>query len=409
MLKQLNKSIAIAGILFFAVCRGSLAFSLSLTVGMYPHVPRLEQFQTALVSRWKVLHPEVPLVFVRHEKEAPDDASPVWDGGYEMDPPPQVDVFVFDAIHFEYYKSRHMLERLSRAEVQDRQNFYSYAIRGVQSGRSYYAIPQLGCTDILFFDKQDKLLAKARALTEIRNALGECSYVDKKPPKHRGLMFNMSGKTTDAVLYLAAKYSLDHEYPIVQPTDRSALDQQAIGNLHSILAAGSYRNASDGTHDNAAWFNAGYGRAYVGFSESLSALSEQKRKRVDFKLMPLSDRRMKNPLFYTDAIGISPETNKRGTRQLAVELANLMGSTRVMVDSLSRQDTASPQYLLPVRKSVLAMLARHDPVYLRLKHLLDTSHPLMLKLDQNSKPWLNAMGDAIRNEVLDTSVCHGAD
>ena len=402
MIKIFKAKSLVVSVLALSLFESSQAMSTSLTIGLYPYVPRQAQFQSVLEASWAKLHPKVPLKFINNDK--------IWDGGYNTNPPPEADVFVFDAIHFNYFKSKNLLERLKPYEIKNKKDFYSYAIQGVQSGKGFYGIPQLGCTDILFYDKKDKPLASSKTLTDVTKALGKCNYVDEKPPKHRGLMIDMAGSTTDATLYLAAKYSLDHKYPLDLPSSSDALNKPALNNLHSVLEASSYRNASIDEHPNAAWFNEGYGRAYVGFSESLSSLSAQKRKDIDFKLMPLSDRKVKQPLFYSDVIGISPQTKIRKTRALALELANLMASTRVMVESTDRivkngKEEKPPQYLLPVRKSVLIKLAKHDSTYAHLKSLLDSANPLMFKINDKSKDWLDNMKKNIKKEVLKEPKC----
>ena len=67
-----------------------------LTVGLYPYVPRLEQFQTAIKTQWAKVQPQVTLKFL---------AAADWDGGYSNNPPKNADVYVFDAMFFDYFQS----------------------------------------------------------------------------------------------------------------------------------------------------------------------------------------------------------------------------------------------------------------------------------------------------------------
>lgn len=48
------------------------AQALTLKVGLYPYVPRLNQFKTVITREWQKAQPNVPLVWA-------DD----WDGGYD--------------------------------------------------------------------------------------------------------------------------------------------------------------------------------------------------------------------------------------------------------------------------------------------------------------------------------------
>ena len=63
----------------------------------------------------------------------------------------------------------------------------------------YWAIPQLGCTEYLIYQKDDLALLKASTLSEVVIALGKCTYHGKTPPKAIGLMMDFSGGMTNAV------------------------------------------------------------------------------------------------------------------------------------------------------------------------------------------------------------------
>src|SRR5262249_53761995 len=108
------------------------ADGLTLKVALYPYVPRLEQFQTAIAAEWKKVQPSVSLAFL---------PTSAWDGGYSNDPPADVDVYVFDAIFFEYFLSRKWLEPIAAAEVDNPADFVPYAVDGVKVDGVYYGIP----------------------------------------------------------------------------------------------------------------------------------------------------------------------------------------------------------------------------------------------------------------------------
>ena len=73
------------------------------------------------------------------------------------------------------------------------------------------------------------------------------------------------------------------------------------------------------------------------------------RSRIGFKVMPLADAINTN-LFYADLIGVNTSTASRGTRDLAVKLANVMAASDTVVASIG-PDSANPypQYLMATR------------------------------------------------------------
>src|SRR5258708_5527881 len=158
-----------------------------LTVALYPYVPRVAQFRAAIQSEWKKIQPAVSLNFV-------DDLNR-WDGGYKTDPPDDVDVYVFDAMFFEYFKSMNWLEPMDLSEVLNVNDFVGYALDGVKAEGKFFSIPQLGCTNVLFYQKTDTALANATTLSSIRRTLSQCTYTSKIPPDRRGLMIDLPGGT----------------------------------------------------------------------------------------------------------------------------------------------------------------------------------------------------------------------
>lgn len=390
---------------FFAAVAGicavgaALADPTQLTVALYPYVPRVDQFQAAIQSDWQLAHPNIQLNFI--------DSSQ-WDGGYDFDPPATADVYVFDAMYFDYFKQQNWLEPMAAAEINNISDFIPYALDGVKVGQQYYAIPQLGCASLLFYKKNDAPVANASTLTQLKGALNQCTYTSQIPPDRRGLMTDMSGGTTDAALYLDAAHSVTGQYPYPLPQDASELNQTAIQNLKKVLNIGSYRNSTTppaGAYDFATWYSNGWGRAYVGYSESLSQMTAQARNHVGFKIMPFSDNPQARPSFYADVIAVNTTVNQRGTRALAVELANLMASTSTMIKSIGPSNSLPPQYLMATRPSIFTALGQNYSLYTELYNLTTSSNPVMFKLNENSRQWLEDMKGTIKTTVLSNPVC----
>jgi thiamine pyridinylase len=85
----------IALILLMGALVSPAAWAETLTVALYPSVPRTAQFEAAIRAAWSKVHPADQLSFI-------NDGN-VWDGGYHTNPPANVDVFVFDAMYFEEF------------------------------------------------------------------------------------------------------------------------------------------------------------------------------------------------------------------------------------------------------------------------------------------------------------------
>jgi thiamine pyridinylase len=304
-------------------------------------------------------------------------------------------------MYFEYFRSKGWLEPLQPTEIQGLSDFVPYALQGVQVSGLYYAIPQLGCANLMFYQRSDSALAQANTLTQVNNALSRCTYTSTIPPDYRGLMVDMSGGTTTATLYLDSEHSITGQYPLPLPWSPSQLDPAAIGNLRSLLAMASYENGTASPSDpyqRSNWFSSGWGRAVVGYSESMSDMSDQTLSTVAFKVMPLSDN-ANPPLFYADVIGINTSTNQRGTRSLAVQLANVMASRLTMVASIGPDaSNPRPQYLMPTRTSIFQTLGQSFPLYTVMYGLVTDSNPVMFKLDSQARSWLTAMKGTIQAE-----------
>ncbi|NEO67149.1 MAG: thiamine pyridinylase, partial [Moorea sp. SIO4G2] len=261
MKKLINVSLTLILALAISLLGIGEALATELKVALYPYVPRLEQFQTAIQAQWQKVQPEVPLNFVPAED---------WDGGYSKNPPENADVYVFDAMFFDYFRSQNWLEPIQASEIDNLEDFVDYAIDGVKVGEEYYAIPQLGCASLLFYHKEDKAIANATNLDQIQNALSSCTYTSEIPPDIRGMMLDMAGGTTNATLYLKIAHSLTGEYPFLLPENESQLNSQAIKNMKKLLGMASYENATDSMepkqqpYQQAEWFSNGWGRAFIG-------------------------------------------------------------------------------------------------------------------------------------------------
>ncbi|NEO16167.1 thiamine pyridinylase [Moorena sp. SIO3F7] len=288
-----------------------------------------------------------------------------------------------------------------------------YAIDGVKVDGEYYAIPQLGCANIIFYHKEDAAIANATKLDEIQNVLGSCTYTSEIPPDIRGMMLDMSGATTNATLYLDIAHSLTGQYPFPLPWEKSELNSQAIENMQELLGMASYENATDSMepkqqpYQQAEWFSNGWGRAFMGYTEAISNMSENTRQNIGFKVMPLSDQDQSYPeVFYADLIGVNTTTKERGTRDLAVKLANTMAASTTMIASIGPDASHPyPQYLMATRPSVFQTLEESFPLYGDMFRLIQGQNIIMFKVNDQSRSWLETMKKKIRDQARQNYSC----
>jgi len=365
----------------------------SLRVGLYPYVPRLEQFRTTIQAAWARLHPEVRLEFAE------------WDGGYSSDPS-DLDVFVFDAMFLDDFRERGFLSPLALHEVAHPGDFLAYAIDGVAQPAGYAAIPMLGCTYLLFYREGDAQIANAQEFYEVQRAIGRCSYTSEIPPAGSGLMLDMRGGTTNACIYAALAQAAEERWPVELAQKTSELDRELLRRMRSLLTLTSFYDATrvpeSGDYGRARWFSRGNGRALMGFSELLSAMSAETREPVRFKPFPFGDRASGSVLFFADVVGVSSTTTQR---ELAVRLANLMASSAVLVASLQAQDDGPAQYLIPARSSAFSSLSQRDPVYARLWEVVERADPILFNLGPDARSWLESMKQPIRDEAREGYPC----
>ena len=393
--RSIRAALAVAIILVWAA---PAAWAQSLTVALYPYVPRAAQFEAAIRASWTQVQPTVQLNFINDLK--------VWDGGYNTDPPTDADVYVFDAMYFEDFRARGLLVSMAPSEIQNAADFLSYARDAVIVGGNYYAIPQLGCANILFYNVNDTAVANASTIGQLQSSLHQCTYTSEIPPDRRGLMFDMEGKTTNATLYLDIAHSMNGTYPLPQPT---ATDPTVIADQGLMLTLASFLNSMSqdaAKYPRGEWFNRGYGRTYMGFTESMSVMDASTLASIGFKVMPLSNTTGKPALFYVDAIGVNSASVARGKRNLAVQLANVIASTDTIVASFkSPQAGTNPQYLMSVRNSAFQALGQQYPIYQRMYQMAQTANPVAFKLDANARNWVTTMGGTIKHEATANYSC----
>lgn len=367
----------------------------SINVAIYPYIPRYQQFVDMLTQAWNQLGTGVQLNFVNYDC-------------YSSDPPPNLDVFVFDGIYYKYFMSRHYLKQLSTSNITDWMGFMNYAWNAVWvSPNTVFAIPYLGCSNVYFYRKSDPGLDTLRqnGLDAFYSIIGNSpSPQNPQPPQRQGLLMDLSGSTTDATLYLMAQMNLANNYsanPYLPPA--SQLDPNAINHLHQYtnmtgLAQGTY---IDTTNQRIAWFSHGFGRSLVGITENLCSFPQSYLDSVSFRILPTADTYL--PIteeFFVDMAAINSQVSS-DKLFYAIQLLNLMTSQQVMYNSMIPQaNNQNPQFLIPVRGKVLADLMNVHPLYIKMAGMIFNYYIQPLVIGSASRYWLTNTKSAIRAAIL---------
>ncbi|MDJ0932072.1 hypothetical protein [Breoghania sp.] len=76
---------------------------------------------------------------------------------------------------FQDFLDGNTVEEIAASETSDPSDLLGYARDGVQRNGKYYAISLLGCSNVLFYQKNDPSLANATAFNDVSNTLSQCT------------------------------------------------------------------------------------------------------------------------------------------------------------------------------------------------------------------------------------------
>lgn len=371
----------------------------TLKVGLYPYVPRVDQFKEVLEAKWAALDNGIDLEIIT-------DPS-VWDGGYNTDPT-GLDVFVFDALFLNKYRAANLLTSLTPADINPAglDDFVPYAIDGVKNsdGSTYAAIPLLGCTNVLFY-KNGMGVEEADTFDDVKDIVKTCQFTGVVPGQapHNGMMLDIAGKTTNATYYVAQQYAMNGTYPFPTP---DSISSDVTDRLRTLMTMSSYENGTDGdlaAYQRGTWFGEGYGNSFVGFTESMWAVATGNNNTLPdnfgFKPLPLwNSGETTDPVFYADVVGVNTSSSDVANAKV---LAALMASKDVVVASSTGvgQTGGVPQYLLLTLKSAFDELATTYPTYGKMKTMASNANIKMFTLSDSLYEWFDANKSTIRTDI----------
>lgn len=370
-----------------------------ITAAVYPYVPDTKSFTSSICSAWNKSGQTSKLYLIADEN--------IWDGGYSSNPvytngsgtKTPIDVFVFDAMYLEYWKTQ--TTPVPSGFISNQSDFVPYARTALTlHDNSMLALPMLGCTNIMFYRDSDKEMDSVTTLSKFMSVNPKGIYISPVPFDSTGAMMNMSGKTTIGVDYMVKGFLDNGKWPSMNP-----LNPAIIQSMAELAETASYYNALTGTippkqgvedqYIRAGYFSDGYGRTTIGFSESMSQMSANTRSQLKLKAFPWSDNNNAPVMFYADVVGVnssSPYLNNNGT--LPFILANIMTEQHVMQSSIA-PSSGDLSYLFPARTSVLNTLSQQDSLYNQMAMILDSGTSILVNMPTTDRDSFHSFGGTV--------------
>jgi thiamine pyridinylase len=361
----------------------------SLNVALYGYVPRYEQFKKVVAGKWKQENPNVALNFVD------------WDC-YSSDPDQSLDVFVFDSTFLKYFVEKGYLLPLNPKDIQNKKDIIDFSLEGCRYNGKYYGIPQIGCSNLLYYRNNDYSLKHVTNIDDLYKILGDNTSGEIPPPNNTGLLIDLAGGTTCACLYMETVIDVTRDIDPILP-DPDNLNPDAINNLRKLVKmAGTvqaqYEPDPYESYQRASWFAEGSGKAYVGFAESMWKMKDYANL-VDFKLFSYG-KTPDIPVFYVDIVGVNSHIKDCYKKTMAIKLANTITATDTMIDCLKpTAEDPYPQYLIPLRQSIFANLENDFPIYKKIHQLIKNDKIYTFRLGPDSRQWLTNNKKIIKDKI----------
>lgn len=359
-----------------------------LNVALYNYVPDLERFKQVVETEWQKVEPNIKLNFVE------------WDC-YESMPSDNLDVFVFDSIYLKDFFNGGYLLPLSENDINNKEDILDYALAGCKIDSSYYGIPQIMCTNLLFYRKDDDEIAQQNTVRGLYDVIGDRKTSDVIPEPGEGLLIDMSGGTTKSCQYIDTFVDHSQVYNgYYQLTETPNFNTEAMDYLKLLVKMGGKSQveyySDDEPYIRADWFKNGHGRASIGYAESMAVMGDFINE-IDFKLFSLCEHN-NIPLFYCDIVSINSKIGDK--KDAAIKLANVITAAETMITAVATNEINKyPQYLLPARNSVYEELAKDFKVYEKLHKIVKIDNGELFLISPNVNDWISTNKGRLK-EVL---------
>ena len=125
----------------------------SLTYAVFPYLPDAEYYQELIERRWAEVEPDIHLV--RAEWDCYSDGAP--EG---------IDVLMYDAVMLEQITAAGWIQPIEHDAVQDPEDLFPFALKGLTVEDKLYGIPVLLCGNFLIYDKNCETLTMVEHITD---------------------------------------------------------------------------------------------------------------------------------------------------------------------------------------------------------------------------------------------------
>lgn len=348
-----------------AVAGSSACVRRPLRVVLYPFVPEKGDMFARIEAGFEALSPEVDLQIV--------DLS---ENYYNEDKKNAVtntnaDVYEIDSVFLQDFVENGRIQPLPASLEFPKQTFAPVAEAAVTFADKIYAVPHWLCTAYLFTLKSDPL-SGAKTLDEVT------AKIDKSQLQSKGLLIDLSGKSTLGEAYLDAL--LDRDRTLEKAAQHLSLATFDPGIASQLSEARSLCDSSmcrDGDYHDmvglyARLFAHRRGRALAGYSERLHYIDVENRtaclrdectKVSELAVTPLPlSANGSQPFAWVDSLAI--DTGCKG--QCAADAAMFIqfaASEELLKALLLPSPWEAARYLLPARTTLFKPLIDAMPIY----------------------------------------------
>lgn len=319
-----------------------------ITVAAFPYLTDVDKFKELAADMWAEIDPETELVFVD------------WDCyGPEL---PTADVFMYDALFTDWLRHNDVLLPLAETDVDRADDILPFVWEGVHDEGMLYGIPNLTCAYHLIYYQDDHEVAAADNMMDLYDVVCPRTTDDLQPADRSEGLFFATGETPFFYVEGLVDATSDPEV-LMDLTNLS--DPDALNSVIYMVEMAGAQLMEPPVKPEVLfdWFNSGYGRVYLGYSEALVNFDDI-IDQLDIKLFSFSHQD-NVPLYFVDMVSINSAVQNPQKADKCKKLLNLL-SSEAFIHSLLLNGEEELQFMMPARLSVWQTLRQLHPLYEKL-------------------------------------------
>ncbi|MBQ4514825.1 MAG: thiamine pyridinylase [Anaerolineaceae bacterium] len=234
------------------VCHVSAQAKVVLTLALYPYVPDLSRFKSAISEEWEKRHPEVQLKFSD------------WDC-YSETLPENADVFVYDTVYMNNYLKQGLLLPLTWNDAKNIDDIFPFVMDSCTVDEVIYAIPKFLCSEFLYTRKSDTELDDIENIRELYDVIGDLAPEEGLLPMNEGLLVSIPSNMNASFWLVQALVDAEQaDLSVLFPLDPEKIPQAAADSLWMIRDMAGFEDMTLKTDNNGPyifgeWFTDGEG------------------------------------------------------------------------------------------------------------------------------------------------------